>query len=314
MSTLRQIQIEWNALVPQAQARGIRVRTLRSVHENLSLGMSRLAWLKAQLEPVTVAQTQTFGVEIECMLPRGVHHRDLERRLIEAGIQARAEHLNHTTGRFWKLTSDGSLGDYSRGVEVVSPALSGEEGFEQLRTVCRVLTEMGAKVNRRCGLHVHVGARNHNVSFFKHLVKLYSQFEPVIDSIVAPSRRGSANGYCQPVRVSEHSWNMATTIEQVARAIGQTGQRDGTRYKKLNLNSYWQHGTVEFRQHQGSVEVAKIENWVRFCLRVCATASQAELPRPNEFTLDTLMTVIGATQIERDYFIRRQTQFAGASR
>lgn len=310
MPTLRQIQIEWNALVPQAQARGIRgVRILRSTHENLSLGMSRLAWLRAQLEPVS-ADGQTFGVEIECILPRGQSRNDLERELSLVGIHVRVEALNHTTGSNWKITTDGSLGDYNQGIELVSPALSGEEGFAQLRKVCQVLTALRAKVTRRCGFHVHVGARNRNVGFFKNLVKLYSRFEPVIDSVMAPSRRGYANSFCAPVRVSEQIWNSATTIEQVARSIGQTTRRDSTRYKKLNLNAYWQHGTVEFRQHQGTVEVLKIENWVRFCLRITAKASEAELPQPNEYTLDTLLTTIGATQVERDYFTRRQAAFA----
>jgi len=309
MPTLRQIQLEWNALVPQAQARGIRVRTLRSVHESLNLGMSRLAWLKAQLEPVPV-DGQTFGVELECILPRGRSRDDLARLLVEAGIVVQVEHLNHNTGSHWKITTDGSLQDYTRGVEVVSPALSGEEGYNQLRTVARVLTTMGAKVNRRCGFHVHVGARQRNVGFFKNLVKLYAMYERVIDTVVAPSRRGYANTHCAPVQVQESRWASATTIQEVARSIGQSGQRDGTRYKKINLNAYWQHGTVEFRQHQGTVEVAKIENWVRFCLRLCAKASAAELPRPNEFTLETLMTTIDASQVEREYFNGRQAHFA----
>lgn len=313
MPTLREIQTEWNALVPQAQARGIRVRALRSVHESLSLGMSRLAWLRAQLEPVP-ASSQTFGVELECLLPRGHSRNDLHQALIAAGIDARVEHLNHSTGGHWKLTTDGSLNDYTQGVEVVSPPLSGEEGFNQLRAVCRVLTALRAKVNRRCGFHVHIGARNRPLSFFKHLVKIYSQFEQVIDSVVAPSRRGYANHFCGPVRVNDSRWNEATTIEDVARSIGQSTARDQTRYKKINLNSYWQHGTVEFRQHQGTVEVAKVENWVRLCLRLCAKASEAELPQPNEFTLETLMTTVAAPQVERDYFTTRQTQFAGANR
>lgn len=310
MPTLREIQIEWNALVPQAQARGIRgVRVLRSVHESLALGTSRLAWLRAQLEPVPV-DGQTLGVELECILPRGCSRDDLVNALTAAGIQARSEHLNHTTTNNWKITTDGSLGDYAQGVEVVSPALSGEAGFDQLRKVCGVLTALRAKITRRCGLHVHVGARQRNVGFFKHLVKIYAQFEPVIDSLVAPSRRGYANNFCAPVRVSEQLWNEATTIQEVARSIGQSGNRDTTRYKKLNLNAYWQHGTVEFRQHQGTVDVTKVENWVRLCMRITAKATEVELPRPNEFTLETLLTTVAASQVERAYFTARQTQFA----
>jgi hypothetical protein len=37
----------------------------------------------------------------------------------------------------------------------------------------------------------------------------------------------------------------------------------GTRYRKLNIESYVTHGTVEFRQHQGTTNAAKIINWIK---------------------------------------------------
>ena len=38
----------------------------------------------------------------------------------------------------------------------------------------------------------------------------------------------------------------------------------GSRYFKLNLQSFCRHRTIEFRQHGGTVSALKISNWVRF--------------------------------------------------
>jgi hypothetical protein len=36
----------------------------------------------------------------------------------------------------------------------------------------------------------------------------------------------------------------------------------GGRYHKLNLSSYVSHGTIEFRQHQGTINYVKISRWI----------------------------------------------------
>jgi hypothetical protein len=35
-----------------------------------------------------------------------------------------------------------------------------------------------------------------------------------------------------------------------------------TRYIKLNLQSYVKYGTIEFRQHSGTIEFEKMYNWI----------------------------------------------------
>jgi hypothetical protein len=39
------------------------------------------------------------------------------------------------------------------------------------------------------------------------------------------------------------------------------------RHCKLNLISFDQHGTVEFRHHHGTVDPTAIKNWVMFCIQ-----------------------------------------------
>ena len=87
----------------------------------------------------------TFGVEIECFLPRG----SVRIGAYHAGIE-----LGGRFPRGWNAQRDGSLQTSLAGyeaVEIVSPVLQGREGLEQVRQVAALLEEMQAKVNRSCG-------------------------------------------------------------------------------------------------------------------------------------------------------------------
>ena len=71
------------------------------------------------------------------------------------------------------------------------------------------------------------------------------------------SRRGDNNTYCKSIRNLAPRLSRATTIQSLARV--QSG-----RYFKVNLQSFLCHGTIEFRQHSGTVNPAKICNWIEF--------------------------------------------------
>jgi hypothetical protein len=44
-------------------------------------------------------------------------------------------------------------------------------------------------------------------------------------------------------------------------------QRISERYYKLNLCAFIRHGTVEFRQHAGTVDYRKMNHWIAFCVQ-----------------------------------------------
>lgn len=209
----------------------------------------------------------TFGIELEVIMPAAsngdVGRSALARRLVEAGLVCEHEAYNHRTRPYWKIVTDGSIGHTN--AELVSPILRGDDGFEQIKKACRALDAHGCRVNRTCGMHVHVGVRDRfaqQIGFFKELVRTYAKYEPILDQLVAPSRRAQNSSWCQPVRY-EPSVERARTIDDVMMHAN-----PGGRYSKLNLQAYGVHGTVEFRQHQGTTNAQKIENWVRLCLRI----------------------------------------------
>lgn len=208
--------------------------------------------------------SRKFGVEIEFFCSNHTYY-SLAEKLTEAGIECVAPGYSHTTMRKWKLVPDGSV---SGGMELVSPPISGDEAFNSIRLACDVLEREGATVNRSCGLHVHIDMTSANVQTFKKLTDLYIQYEIVIDSLQPQSRRANNNTYCQSVKdTRKAALQSASSVQAIAQAINR-----GSRYAKLNVTSYWKHGTVEFRQHSGTTSATKIIQWVQLCLRMVEAA------------------------------------------
>jgi hypothetical protein len=193
-----------------------------------------------------------FGVELE------IQHSsryEMAQALRDAGIAAVAEGYNHETRNHWKLVTDASV---RGGYEVVSPVLEGEAGLAALRTVCAVLKAQGAKVNKSCGLHIHHDISDLGVADVSRVVEIYATAQNSIDGILAPSRRTSAhNTYCAPFSSYELDIiRNAATITDISSRL--------SRYRVLNLCSYPKYGTLEFRQHQGSIDFDKIQSWLIF--------------------------------------------------
>ncbi|NPV52245.1 MAG: amidoligase family protein [Firmicutes bacterium] len=260
---------------------------------------------------------RAFGIEIEAY---GVSQFELEDRLRQAGIQVRVEGYNHSTREHWKIVSDGSI-QGPDSFELVSPPLSGEEGLNQIRTVCRVLDEVGAKVNKSCGFHVHHSAADLTPKALQALIGLYTRFQGALDEIVAKSRRGNNNTYCR-----------ALSNELYYRALRRDDLQgivccQDSRYYKLNLQAYLRHGTIEIRHHQGTVNADKIINWIRLTQAIVEAAvrlNHSKLSLDNHTgRLDhdrwhfwnTVKKVLDAGEFEelRAYYGQRRKELAAAA-
>ncbi len=248
-------------------------------------------------------QDYTFGCELECFLPRGVSHAEAARRLTAEGLDVRAESWGHVTRTWWKIVTDGSLNNYTRGAEFVSPVLKGQEGLGQVEKLCRALTRMGAKVNKTCGLHVHVGAANITSEELTRLLKLYGRNERTIDRLMPESRRN--NRYCGSVIIPER---LCETVQEVLQAIRCTSYQSN-RFRKLNAASWWSHRTVEFRQHSGSVEADKVCNWVQFCLYMTRFAASGATV-PEGVTLGELFSAIELPGELQSFYFNRADRIA----
>lgn len=245
----------------------------------LGLRPYEISLIMSELPKAERRAIYTFGVEIECLVPRA----NMIAAAQSNNMPFQYEGYNHRdNNHYYKFVSDGSI-QGENPIECVSPILKGKEGLESLKNCCKSLNEAGACVNRSTGLHVHIGAANFSDEHYVNVFHNYKMLEGVIDSFMALSRRANNNGYCKSLRDHNfYSWyNKRDVMSEL-----------GSRYHKVNAESYARHKTIEFRQHQGSTDFKKISAWVEFLIKLVdyskknrisnEVASISEIPFLNE--------------------------------
>ncbi len=218
-----------------------------------------------------------FGVEIEFV---GVNPQVVADAINDAGIEAAFEGYHHSTRPYWKLVTDGSLSQgYGSAGEIVSPILKGEDGARQLEKVLDAIdTVEGIRVDRSCGVHVHLDVNDLTVAQIQNTYSRYSDYESQIDLIMPMSRRGNASRWCASVKSQKSSMTRKTRKSKSALA------NNSGRYYKVNLQSLTRYGTMEFRQHSGTLNFTKVINWVSFLMAfvdTSASLTQATRTRPS---------------------------------
>lgn len=225
---------------------------------------------------------RTYGVEIEALFPSRYTRESMCRHLTNLGVEVICTGYNHDNSyTTWKMTTDASIRADRPGYntcEIVSPILRGDEGLRKINELCRVLDDSGFIVNKTCGFHVHHDVRDMDDRQRLNIIDFYRVNETIFDSICSRSRRGNNNAFCQSLRGFS------------PRHI------PSSRYVKVNGQSYSRHGTVEFRQHQGTVDYQKIANWVRLTQHV------VELAATKKRTYASLADMLTALELT-DYIV-----------
>lgn len=257
-----------------------------------------------QPRPVSHRFTFTFGVEIECITNCVGVQRELGNNLIHI------ESYNHTDhhDNIFKFVSDSSVRDnsdasrYDLGrdaigaAECVSPVLKSGNGYSALKKVVTALKDNGGYVNKSCGLHVHIGADMLSDEQYINVFKNYQKLESLIDSFMAPSRRGDCRWACSLV---DYNFNACQTRRDVDYIIG-------TRYCKVNPESWSRHHTIEFRQHQGTINYKKISMWIHFLGKLVQYSMNNVLSE----VVTSIDAIPFLNKTEKNYYKARQSEFA----
>jgi hypothetical protein len=195
-------------------------------------------------------------------------------------------------GKEWKFVRDSSIDPErrtERGIvpasdqfrtEMVSPKLTYEE-MGKLQEVVRCLRRHGARVNRSCGMHVHVDAANHTPRSLKNaLTIMYSKEDLLFKALKVQTERETS--YCQKVRpmVLEKIRRMPNSnisMEKLKRAWYEGG--DGSwehynwsRYYALNLHAVFSKGTLEWRCFESTLHAGKVRANITLALAISAQA------------------------------------------
>ena len=211
--------------------------------------------------------TMKFGVEIEY---KSAKASKLLKGLKAMGLNARIKGYHPETDfTTWDICSDSSVsygyGNNMTGGELVSPILTLAD-IDILDKVCKVLSDVGATVDYRCGLHIHFSWTDMDGQTIKKIIERYSKFENEFDAIMSPSRRTT---FCSEGRVDRENSYARTMVNLTMPrgdnldAIARAGRREN-KINLRNIGSYSRTGTLEFRHHNGTIDALKIKNWVLF--------------------------------------------------
>ena len=227
-------------------------------------------------------------------------------------------------------------------VEVRSPHLYfTAEACQQVGAVCEVLTNTyRIMCPESTGLHVHVGNETAGFSgatLQKILATLWT-FEPVLDTI-HPSHRLDRY-YCSSLRVDSNlcHWNRAGRMDprKGLEAILYTDEglqisderlweyvmdmvnarRERGAYNFRNL-----HGadpvkkTIEFRQHEGTLDPAAVEHWIKLCVGIVGFAHKVDLKILSSFLslhIDDKLEEFGLVHLLKALGLAAQMLFYGS--
>ena len=252
-------------------------------------------------------KTQTIGVEIEMTgLTRNAVAKVLAKHFgttaTYLGGSYQAYEVDDNEGRTWKVMRDSSIkaekkngegvtsADNLYQVEMVTPILKYND-IENLQEIVRNLRKAGAFVNKSCGLHVHVGGEKFTAATLRNLVNGVASKENLIYQALKVHE--NRKGYCGKTNqrfLKELNEKKPESLEEF-KSIWYNGEThrarqhyDVSRYTILNLHSFFNKGTVEFRVFNATLHAGEVKAAIQFCLALTAQAltTKKAIYRPTE--------------------------------
>ena len=254
----------------------------------------------------------TFGIEIETT---GVT-REKAAKTIATYLGTEARHVGGNYDawevkdiqqRVWKVVNDSSLEaqkkengrivpaalDYR--VEVVSPICKYED-IEIVQEIVRALRKAGSFSNESCGIHLHIGKEKFTARTLRNLVNIMASKEDLIYKALKVEKSREAK-YCKKVdknfleklnkKKPESLREFADLWYEGYSHEDRNKHYHRSRYHGLNLHSFFNGQTVEFRLFNSTIEHAgKIKAFIQFCLAIShqALSQKSASPKKTEST------------------------------
>jgi hypothetical protein len=246
----------------------------------------------------------TFGIELEFVADPYQFDAFCDAMINELGNTRFSRpdpnnlHYGQSSTTQWVLGYDNSVrptqerDQNKKGYELTSPILKYDDACKQeLATVLRLITSVfKGFINRTCGTHIHIGNFMSQIDYrlcsrFQHNYGLFE--ENVFDRLVSPSRKGNGNHYCQSCN---------------------TTYIDG-RYYKINLQNLNGFGTIENRQHMGTLDLKKIWSWMELNGRyITSFFHNPERFENTNLTLEQFFNKINLSQETQQFYFAREAE------
>lgn len=191
--------------------------------------------------------TDWVGIEIECMVDVNLlpsHIKDGYGR----DHHGLAEFLKQERVQYYEIKQDGSLRNPEVDKEarkwstveicIISQAT---KKMSNVIRLCEALKTLDARVNRRCGLHVHVDMRHVLTNAERYTIgDRFAAALPLLSAMQHPLRQEST--FCK---------------------LGRNVIESNDRYFAVNMASIVKHKTIELRLHSGTTDANKIIHWCK---------------------------------------------------
>ena len=201
------------------------------------------------------------GIEIECLKKRGENEVS----------RSKLEEYNFVEGTDGSIDGEkGYCGEY----EYRSKPANGDKLYEMIDGISKELIEHKYKVNKSCGLHVHIETKP-DIELLKKLYCFYSKFEGLFFAMLPKSRQKS--GYCAKFnKLDKYSYTDVIDVKDLRGFKKLFYEKTGfyptkihgnkKRHCWINFHSIFYRGTLEIRAHSGTINAEKIKNWIQMHL------------------------------------------------
>lgn len=241
----------------------------------------------------------TVGVEMEFF---GLHSDHI--RFLDNAIDFHDDEWLRATDQ--TITPD----DGTEGIELISPIMN-SNNIHRLSLHALLLSMLGAKTNTSCALHVHEGIRDtfshpynkdpnpavmkFQTEIMKQILVNYVSVENDLSFLDKTNVKNYYDPKTKPFYLSDlEPFSIGTVLEKACYEDFITGnsivQPHGRENGKINFLSMLTYGTVEFRQHPGTVSPAEIAAWITFLNALTRQATdivkingKAHLPDAGEY-------------------------------
>ena len=175
----------------------------------------------------------------------------------------------------WNVIHDGSIDSgEGKGREFITRGgLSGDELYQSIDNITSMLKFRGWQVNRSCGMHVHIDARDLNWREIKYILAVSKLSEQIIYKMLPRSRVDGR--WCKriPIDINDilnikDNQDFIDTWYQSFDTYPSYDKYNDSRYCGTNMHSRIIHGSIEFRHHSGTLDSDKIINWIEICQKI----------------------------------------------
>lgn len=193
------------------------------------------------------------------------------------GIEIEMENVNSSSLNnipSWRRVEEGSVSGYEL---VLRNPLCGDQLFLALQELRNISdnTDLSRAFSERTSDHIHIDVRDMTFNQFMNFLTLSVMFEKVLYKYVAPHR--SSNHFCWSFFDCQSLITKVKAVCETARSgdvndirhsMASNFDASSTKYSGINLSSVPRYGSLEFRMHEGTMEVNSIIRWINILLSI----------------------------------------------